>query len=158
MNETHIVKTITELSTTQLYEIASMHLRAPLEWGERDHDNESARSELVTKWESEHDRENNEILAILAQSDEKVVAFVWVELIEERQRFVHIKSIWVEPNHRRQGLAKYLKKRVESWAMERNADRVESYVHSLNKSMLQLNYALGYKDTYIKQVKFLDKK
>ncbi|MEO1270102.1 MAG: GNAT family N-acetyltransferase, partial [Myxococcota bacterium] len=98
------------------------------------------------------------ILAVLdAQSpeDDNVAGFVWAELSQNPGPHAHIRSLWVRPQNRRQGVAYRLKAELETWAMAQGAQWIQTEVHIDNSAMRALNTKLGYHDTFIQQKKTL---
>lgn len=55
-----------------------------------------------------------------------------------------IQTLWVDPEFRKQGIAKALKGRGEIWAKARELDHILTFVHCKNSSMLQLNEKCEY--------------
>ncbi len=55
-----------------------------------------------------------------------------------------VQTLWVDPDFRKLGIARTLKKRGENWAKEHKLDHISSFVHGKNSSMFTLNQNLGY--------------
>lgn len=56
----------------------------------------------------------------------------------------HIQTLWVDPDFRKQGIAKSLKAQGEQWAKEQKLDHISTFVHGKNGSMMALNETLGF--------------
>ncbi|WP_170234488.1 GNAT family N-acetyltransferase [Macrococcus equipercicus] len=80
----------------------------------------------------------DEIIAVVDKED--VIAFIWYVINDETM----IKSLWVTPARRRQGIATELKDYVRQQSLAAGVTVIRSHVHPLNSKMRQLNEKLGY--------------
>jgi ribosomal protein S18 acetylase RimI-like enzyme len=55
-----------------------------------------------------------------------------------------VQTLWVDPEFRKQGIARTMKQHGEAWAKSRNLDHISTFVHGKNSSMQNLNKNLGY--------------
>lgn len=76
-----------------------------------------------------------------------------LEFRPERGGFVLIRTLWVHPELRRQGIARRLKQAGEEWARGRGAKAIVTQVHVTNKRMNALNEAMGFEATKIEYEK-----
>lgn len=84
-------------------------------------------------------------------SENLVVGFHIVKKIPYPPNF-HVGSIislWVQPEHRGQGLAALMKSNAEKWARASGMIFMQTNVHKNNKRMLDINQSNGYEPTYL---------
>lgn len=150
----YTLKYARELTKAQLDMIAYTHLTMPIEWGRRTNDSNQNQAALVQYWQQTSTAPKIFFVALVS-SEDVVMAFLWAESQDEPECHVHIRSIWVASDYRRQGLARFLTAEVEAWARSAGAGWLQTNVHINNKVMQTINREAGYVDTYIRQVKEL---
>ena len=148
----HVFRREAELSLEQLEAVARLHLRAPMEWGERSYDDPDLRSRMARGWQAQAAGGKLYLEALLSAEDE-VVAFIWGMREEDS---VEIRSLFVDGSLRRRGLARELKSRIEVWAKASGATSITTSVAVGNVGMLKLNASMGYEDLRVLQRKVLD--
>lgn len=57
----------------------------------------------------------------------------------------NISTLWVDPDFRRQGIARILKRRAENWARSEKLHCLYTSTFSVNEPMLNLNEEMGFK-------------
>lgn len=90
-----------------------------------------------------------------------VIACLWIgTAIDQVQgdRHAHIFLLYVEPNHRRRGIARTLMQQAETWARTRGDRQIGLQVFSSNQPALSLYQQLGYETQSLWMVKPLSKK
>jgi ribosomal protein S18 acetylase RimI-like enzyme len=60
--------------------------------------------------------------------------------------FVEIFQLWVDPAHRRRGIATALKRAVEAVARERNVGLIHTHTEETSTHVIALNARLGYRE------------
>lgn len=112
---------------------------------------------LADNKDSRETREN--LLPHLAVSDTPVVACLWVgNSIDQVKgdRHAHIFLVYVEPEHRRQGIGKALMQYVENWAFTRGDRQIGLQVFTSNQTALNLYNQLGYQTQSLWMIKPLN--
>lgn len=88
----------------------------------------------------------NDFFEVAVNENKKIVGYHFLNQFKGPHGILaaSIQTLWVDPEYRRQGIAKTLKKRGETWAKENNLDHISTFVHAKNSSMTALNNELGY--------------
>lgn len=71
-------------------------------------------------------------------------------------RHTHIFLLYVEPTHRRQGIAKTLMQHVENWAKQKGDPQIGLQVFTTNTPALELYKQLGYQTQSLWMIKSLE--
>lgn len=100
----------------------------------------SERLEQLLKYKSD------DFFEVAVTESGKIVGFHFLNQFKSPHgvQAANIQTLWVDPDFRKQGIARALKERGEDWAKEFKLDHIASFVHSKNSSMLTLNQNLGY--------------
>lgn len=67
-----------------------------------------------------------------------------VRIFPDEGRFCEIFQLWVEPSHRRKGLAMQLKEHLETEVSKRGIEMIYTHTRESNLHVLELNHRLGY--------------
>jgi ribosomal protein S18 acetylase RimI-like enzyme len=67
-------------------------------------------------------------------------------LFQEDGRFIEIFQLWVDPGHRRSGIATKLKRRLEETAKINEINLIYTHTEERNLHVIELNKKLGYKE------------
>lgn len=88
----------------------------------------------------------NDFFEVAVNENKKIVGYHFLNQFKGPHGILaaSIQTLWVDPEYRRQGIAKTLKERGETWAKENNLDHISTFVHAKNPSMTALNNELGY--------------
>ncbi|MCQ6557289.1 GNAT family N-acetyltransferase [Paenibacillus mendelii] len=101
------------------------------------------------------EKSSNDILGLIMYSIEnRDVEYPWKNiykqidrsLFQENGLFVAIFQLWVDPNHRRRGIATRLKQEVEEEAERRGINLIYTHTEEKNLHVVELNKKLGYEE------------
>ena len=67
------------------------------------------------------------------------------EFLPENGRFAEVFNLWIAPDHRRQGLATRLKRKLEKESRRRGLRMVYTHTELSNPHVIELNRKLGYR-------------
>jgi len=99
---------------------------------------------------------NPDIHIGVARSGSELVGLHWLVMGERHDvSCAHIQSLWVDRDHRKQGIGKTLKERGEAWAKSRGARFVWTTVFYANQNMIEFNLRLGFKAGQVEMTKGL---
>jgi aminoglycoside 6'-N-acetyltransferase I len=96
---------------------------------------------------------NQRIVGFLALSAGRAIGFAEASLRTDyvngcdSRPVVFIEGLWVEPQHRRHGVARALVTAVESWTQELGCSELASDVLIDNEASLAVHRALGFEET-----------
>ena len=139
MTENEIIyKSGNELSEEQLYIIAKIDNKIPLEFNSNHEVNQEQTLERVKYYKELLDNSFFEIAFL----NEDPVAF---HALQKRgSKSANIATLWVHPSYRKQGLAKNLKRRGIEWARKEKLECITTSVHTTNERMVEINQDAGF--------------
>jgi ribosomal protein S18 acetylase RimI-like enzyme len=94
-----------------------------------------------------------------ATSDQTAIACLWVGSAIDQvygDRHAHVFLLYVAPDHRRQGIGRFLMHQAEAWAVSRGDRQIGLQVFQSNQPALGLYTQLGYCPQSLCMVKSLD--
>jgi len=99
--------------------------------------------------DSEDAKQIGTILWRFRELNEPAIESTFLEIRDELPpdgKFCEIFQLWVDANHRRQGLATRLKTLVEAEAAERGVRAIYTHTEATNHHVIDLNLKLGYRE------------
>ncbi|WP_426381620.1 GNAT family N-acetyltransferase [Mammaliicoccus lentus] len=78
-----------------------------------------------------------------ALDNQKCIGFIWAKF-DNKDNEVKVYNLFVSESYRNNKIAAKLKKKLETWAIDKGASSIVSTVHAQNKSMLHINESMGY--------------
>lgn len=88
----------------------------------------------------------DDFFEVALSGENKIVGFHFVDKFKTPHGVMaaDINTLWVDPEFRKQGIARTLKLRSEAWARQENLDHISTFVHAKNLNMQGLNQSLEY--------------
>ena len=123
--------------------ICRKHLETPVLWNKNYVLSEEEMIETKTNFIEAG--EKNILSGLTVKIDNKIIGFIWFEILLKNPEIAEIISLWIDPEFRKQGIATALKQELEIVAKDKGFKKIRTNVYSSNKSMLDLNLKLGYK-------------
>ncbi|PHK50419.1 GNAT family N-acetyltransferase [Staphylococcus edaphicus] len=135
------MKNITYKQTQYINQIAEIH-ESELERQYADY-RKSKLSVALRVEMIEHGLRNSDDNILIKTNHEQLIGFIWSRY-DKVQKLATIEMLYVEPSHRKLGIATILKKEIEAWAMNKGARKIESTVAYSNRKIQELNLNMGY--------------
>ena len=139
MNDSNI--TITEASSKDLNKLVEMVLKL---WPDCDYEEEFERNMQML------DATNEQVFLIKVRQES--VGFIQLSLRTDyvegttTSPVVYIEGIYVEPAHRKLGLAQLLVQHAEKWGLEKECSEIASDVEIDNITSINFHNAIGFKE------------
>lgn len=89
----------------------------------------------------------NDFFDVAFADDGKIVGYHFMNQFKSPPNGVmaaDIQTLWVDPEYRRQGIARTLKERGEAWARDQKLSHISTFVNAKNLPMQALNQDLGF--------------
>jgi ribosomal protein S18 acetylase RimI-like enzyme len=119
--------TIQQLDLTNerlVLEALAIHCTYPLEWDQTHTQPAVCVPEHLAQLESRHKK------AIFYRQDAgRIVAMLWTEI--PTRRTAQVRSLWVDPAYRKQGIARALCQAAESWLVEQGVEQLEQVLENV---------------------------
>jgi ribosomal protein S18 acetylase RimI-like enzyme len=88
-----------------------------------------------------------------------VIGCLWMGVAIEQSsgiRHAHVFLLYVKPQHRRRGIAKWLMSQAEDWAKHRGDRQIGLQVFTDNRAAIGLYESLGYQTQAVSMMKYFD--
>ena len=94
----------------------------------------------------------------VAEDRGKIAGYIWFSVKKtSRGRFGVVRHVFIEPSHRRHGLATELNRAAEDWFRSQGISWIEVTITKTNRPSLEMCRRLGYKETRLVLEKSLKK-
>ena len=136
----------------ELKQIAKIYLSLPSLWVENYSFDEKEIEDTVKDLIQKHKSEN--LFCYIIKDQNKIISFIWAETIKSNPEILNIISLWTHEDYRKEGLATYLKEKLENLARKQiSIKKIITTVSVKNTKMIELNKKLKYEISMYKMLK-----